>query len=218
MYEGPVVYESHVINEFFILISVVFLLLSTIIICFSYSKIFKKADKSSWKGLIPIYNLIPLLEVVHLPLYYFFLLLIPVVQLFPMVRIAQNMAQSFKKDHKFAMGLLFLPFIFYPLLAFTEDKYIGINEDEVEEVVIQDLVREKVVTTQPSAILKTDQSISVGTVNTAVSSANQGGVLQADMSILEQKKAPVVEYIECPACKNKVKKGAPVCFICGHKF
>lgn len=218
MYEGPVVYESHVTDYFLLGLLIFLLIVSAGIILLSLSKIFQKADKPAWKGFIPFYNLMTLLEITHLPALYFILLLVPIVQLFPMIQITRNLAKSFKKDIKFSIGLLLLPFIFYPLLAFSEDKYIGINEEKVEEVVIHDLIKEQVVTREPSTILKTDQSISVGTTNTAVTSANQGGILQADMSILEQKKPEPVEYIECPVCKNKVKSNAPVCFICGHKF
>jgi len=218
MYEGPITYESHVTDYFLLGVGV---FLSVFLIVFSLvtlAKIFRKADKKFWAGFVPFYNIFVLLEITNLPSAYFFLLLIPVVQIYPLVKICQGLAKTFKKSSKFAVGLFFLPFIFYPILAFSQDKYIGINEEKVEEVVIHDLIRERVDTTQPSTILKTNQNVSVGTTNTAASTSTQTGVLQADASILQQPKPQTIEYIECPVCKNKVKKGAPVCFICGHKF
>lgn len=217
MYEGPVIYESHVPDYFLIGVLVVLGIFIVLLMLVSLSKIFQKADQKSWKAFIPIYHFLPLLEIVHLPQYYFVLMLLPIVQLFPFVMVGLNLSKSFKKDQKFAFGLVFLPFVFYPILAFSKIKYVGINEEKVEEVVIRDLIREKVETGNASMVLKTDQNISVGT-NTVATSTAQNGILQADTSILEQHKPTVPEYIECPVCKNKVKKGAPVCFICGHKF
>ena len=217
MYEGPVVYESHVTNYFFIGFCIIMASIVVFFYMFVLARLFKKADKKSWHAFIPFYNLFTLLEIVHLPSFYFIFLLIPIFNLIPIFLISRNLSKVFKKNSKFTVGIFFLPFIFYPILAFSKDKYIGINEEQVEEIVLQDLVKEQVEVEAASTVLKTDQTVTVGT-NTVIASAGQSGVLQADNSILQQHKPQPIEYIECPECKNKVKKGAPVCFICGHKF
>lgn len=217
MYEGPVIYESQVTDYFIIALYIVLAVTIIFFFCFTLGKIFKKADKRFWLAFIPFYNLFPLLEIVHLPSFYFILLIIPIIHLIPIFFISRNLSKVFKKDSKFTVGLFFLPFIYYPILAFSKAKYVGINEEHVEEVVLQDLVKEQVEEVKASTVLRTDQSVTVGT-NAVVSSAGQTGILQADNRILEQHKPAPIEYVECPVCKNKVKKGAPVCFICGHKF
>ena len=217
MYEGPVIYESHVTDYFLLGLSIAVVVTIIVMFLLGLSKVFKKADQPSWKGFVPFYNLFPLLEIAHLPAYYFILLLIPIVNLIPIIQINRNLVVSFKKSNAFLFGLIFLAPIFYLILGFSEDRYVGINEEKVEEVVIRDLIKEQVDTTRPSMILKTDENISVGTASVSTNTST-AGILQADASILQAQKPQPVEYIDCPVCKNKVKKGAPVCFICGHKF
>lgn len=124
----PTIYES-TINENFIYLIVlgVIVLLSLIITFISLAKIFKKANRSGISAIIPIYNTFILLEIVNLPKMYFLLSLIPGVNLIIYFIIMFNLAKFFRKSKLFALGLIFLPFIFYPILAFSDSEYIGIN-------------------------------------------------------------------------------------------
>ena len=47
----------------------------------SYWVIFTKAGEAGWKCLIPIYNLIVLLKIINKPVWWFILLLIPLVNI-----------------------------------------------------------------------------------------------------------------------------------------
>jgi len=88
-------------------------------------KIFEKAGKPGWAAIIPIYNVIVLLEVVGRPLWWVILLFIPIVNLVVGFIIALDLSKSFGHDVAFALGLFFLGFIFYPILAFGSDTYRG---------------------------------------------------------------------------------------------
>ena len=87
-------------------------------------KIFVKAGKAGWASLVPIYNTIVMLEIAKLPVWYILLMFVPIVNAIIMVVIMAKMAKVFGKGTGFVMGMLFLPLIFYPILAFDKSEYI----------------------------------------------------------------------------------------------
>lgn len=92
-------------------------------------KIYRKAGKEGWACIVPIYGAFVLLEIVKKPSWWFFLLLIPFVNIVFAIWIVNSLAQRFGKDEGYTIGLLFLPFVFYPLLGMSDLKYI---DDEIE--------------------------------------------------------------------------------------
>jgi hypothetical protein len=88
-------------------------------------KIFTKAGKPGWAAIIPIYNIIVLLEIVGKPVWWIILLLIPCVNLVVMILIYLELAKVFGQSTGFAVGLILLGIIFLPILAFGDSKYIG---------------------------------------------------------------------------------------------
>jgi hypothetical protein len=88
-------------------------------------RIFEKAGKPGWAAIIPIYNVIVMLEIVGRPWWWLILLLIPVVNIVVGFLLALDMSRSFGHDLAFALGLFFLGIIFYPILAFGGDTYGG---------------------------------------------------------------------------------------------
>jgi len=92
----------------------------------SFWKVFVKAGQAGWKSLIPIYNVIVLLRIAGCPLWWFIMFLIPVINLWFTIVMYVRLAQKFGKGPLFGVGLCFLSFIFFPILAFDKSVY----EDE----------------------------------------------------------------------------------------
>jgi len=88
-------------------------------------KVFVKAGKPGWASIIPIYNVIVLLEICGRPLWWILLLLIPCVNIIVAVIVWIDVAKSFGKSELFGVGLAFLGFIFVPILGFGGDQYLG---------------------------------------------------------------------------------------------
>ncbi|PYQ49216.1 MAG: signal peptidase I [Acidobacteria bacterium] len=88
-------------------------------------KMFEKAGKPGWAAIVPIYNLIVLLEVVGRPLWWIVLFLIPCVSFVAWIIIAIDVAKAFGKDVGFGIGLALLGFIFIPILGFGDARYVG---------------------------------------------------------------------------------------------
>jgi len=88
-------------------------------------KIFTKAGKPGWACIIPIYNIIVLLEIVGKPWWWLLLMLIPFVNFVIMIWMLNLLSKSFGHDVGFTLGLIFLGFIFLPVLGLGESKYVG---------------------------------------------------------------------------------------------
>jgi hypothetical protein len=86
-------------------------------------KVFVKAGKPGWAAIIPIYNLVVLLEIVGKPIWWIILMLIPLVNLIVYIIILVELAKRFGKGVGFAIGLLIFPFICFPILGFGSAQY-----------------------------------------------------------------------------------------------
>lgn len=101
----------------------------SIIIFVALWKIFKKAGKKGWESIIPIYNLIVLLEISGLPTWYLVLYLIPLVNIYAMFKTYIELSKKFGKDTGFGVLMVFFPVICMPILAFSNCTYK--SKDEV---------------------------------------------------------------------------------------
>jgi len=86
-------------------------------------KIFTKAGKPGWAAIVPIYNIIILLEIVGKPIWWIILLIIPVVNIVIEFMIVIELAKRFGKSVGFAIGMILLSVIFIPMLAFGSAQY-----------------------------------------------------------------------------------------------
>jgi hypothetical protein len=88
-------------------------------------KVYVKADKPGWASIIPIYNILVLLEVVGRPWWWLLLMLVPVVNFVILIIVMLDLAKVFGKSSGFGVGLIFLSFIFIPILALGDARYVG---------------------------------------------------------------------------------------------
>lgn len=90
-------------------------------------KVFKKAGKPGWASIIPVYNLVVMFQICGINPLMVILMFIPFVNFIaiPVLSIMQNikLAKKFGKSGGFAVGLIFLNFIFMLILAFGNAKY-----------------------------------------------------------------------------------------------
>jgi hypothetical protein len=88
-------------------------------------KIFVKAGKPGWASIVPIYNIIVLLEIVGRPVWWLLLFFVPFVNFVIGIMLMIDLAKAFGKDVGFAILLILLPIVGYPMLAFGKADYVG---------------------------------------------------------------------------------------------
>lgn len=94
-------------------------LIISIIMMISWWKVFKKFNKPGWYSLIPILNIWTLLEIVNLPGWWCFL---PFANFIFIIVAFVKIAKIYGKGNLFIVGLVLLPFIFFPILAFSKNR------------------------------------------------------------------------------------------------
>lgn len=104
------------------LIGIIYLALIVFMIVTMW-KIFTKAGKPGWACLIPFYNIFVMIDIAGKPAWWFLMFFIPIANLIFAILILAGLAQHFGKGGGFVVGLIFLPIIFYPILAFGSATY-----------------------------------------------------------------------------------------------
>lgn len=88
-------------------------------------KMFTKAGQPGWAAIVPIYNLVVLLQIVGRPIWWVILLLIPVVNIVISIILWLDTAKSYGRGIGTALGLIFLTPIFVCILGFGSAQYVG---------------------------------------------------------------------------------------------
>jgi hypothetical protein len=88
-------------------------------------KTFVKAGQPGWGAIIPIYNLYLLCKVAGRPGWWVLLMFIPLVNIIIAIIVYIDIAKNFGKGLGFGLGLVFLGFIFFPILGFGDARYLG---------------------------------------------------------------------------------------------
>jgi hypothetical protein len=97
-----------------------FSLALTLVVIIGMWKVFEKAGQPGWGCIIPIFNLYCLVKIAGKEWWWLLLYLIPLVNIIISILVLVGVAQNFGKGGGFAVGLIFLPFIFFPILGFGD--------------------------------------------------------------------------------------------------
>ena len=171
-----------------------------IIMLISTMKIFKKAGKNMWYSLIPIYNIIIMMDIIKMKYKELLFLLIPFVgSLIFLYRYSVGLSKAFGKSNNYALGLFFLSFIFIPLLAFSDNKYVYGDNNVTENVNNNDITNQIENTTINNNELLTDNAVQTVEEAAPVASA----------PVMEPS-APVVEEVAPVASAPVMEPAAPV--------
>lgn len=106
------------------IVTVLFVVLFVIFPFICMWKVFEKAGKPGWAGIVPVYNFIVLLELAGKPLWWVaVIMLVPCVNVVFIVLAYVAFAERFGKSGAFAVGMALLPFVFWPILAFDSSTF-----------------------------------------------------------------------------------------------
>src|SRR5207249_8845748 len=88
-------------------------------------KVFSKAGQPLGPRSFPIYNLYVMCKVAGRPGWWLLLMLIPFVNIAILIILNVDIAKRFGNGVGFAVGMILLPFIFWPILGFGSAQYQG---------------------------------------------------------------------------------------------
>ena len=117
----------------------------TMVVCFGvavlmfagYWRMLSKAGRPGWAAIVPYYGTVKLLEISGRSGWWVLVMMVPLLGLFPAIRLPFELAQVFGRGIGFGFGLLFLSFIFAPFLGFGDAEYVGPRtRDEVRRPVL----------------------------------------------------------------------------------
>ncbi len=100
----------------------------SILMIVSLWKIFKKAGKPGWASIVPIYNIYIMCEIAEKEWWYVLLSCVPFANIYAMIVLYNGMAKRFGKSGGFVAGMILLPVVFFPMLAFGKDAAIVNNQ------------------------------------------------------------------------------------------
>lgn len=87
----------------------------------------EKAGEPGWAAIVPVYNFMVLARVAGKGETFGLLMFIPIVNLVIYAMILGGLCERFGKSQGYVVGLFFLPFIFYPMLGFGNDRASGVR-------------------------------------------------------------------------------------------
>ncbi|MEO5949701.1 MAG: DUF5684 domain-containing protein [Candidatus Saccharimonas sp.] len=97
-----------------------------IITLISMWKLFTKAGKPGWAAIVPIYNIIVMLEIVGRPLWWTVLYFIPFANVVVQILVTLEFAKVYGKDTTFGVLMIIFPVPMYQILAFSKTtQYMG---------------------------------------------------------------------------------------------
>ena len=100
------------------LITLGYLSLSFLLYYISWFKLFSKSGQAGWKALIPLFNIFIFTKIAGKPIWWIAIyLVLPLGYILSSIQIAK----LFEKKMIFTVGLILLPIIFFPLLAFKKN-------------------------------------------------------------------------------------------------
>lgn len=88
-------------------------------------KAFAKTGAPGWSAIVPILNIYVLVKLSGRPLWWIVLFFIPIVSIIAAIVILIDISKGFGKGIGTALGLIFLGFIFWPMLGFGSAEWEG---------------------------------------------------------------------------------------------
>lgn len=102
----------------------IFGLIAYLFYSFCLYKVFQKAGREdAWAAFVPIYNTLVEIDIVKKPWWWLLLMFIPIVNIVIAIMVLDRLSKFFGHGTGFTLGLLFLSFIFLPILAFGDSQY-----------------------------------------------------------------------------------------------
>ena len=99
--------------------SIIYLAIVVIVIAGMW-KTFEKAGQPGWGCIFPIYNIYLMTKIAAKPAWWVIMFFIPLVNIVFAIMLYNEIAKKFGQGIGFTIGLILLPFVFFPILGFGD--------------------------------------------------------------------------------------------------
>ncbi len=99
-------------------------LIAIALMIYSHVRIFQKANHAWWEAIIPIYSTYILIKITGKPGWWIILLFVPIVNIVIYIIVTHQLSIKFGYGGWFTVGLLFVPFVFYPIIGLGDSVYM----------------------------------------------------------------------------------------------
>ncbi len=119
--------EGGFIGAFISIFLLVYLLIFFVAIALTFFryiymwKLYKKVGRKPWTALVPVLSELMLVDICGKPWWWAIMMYLPGAQIVFGILMYLDLARAFNKSGAWAAGLYFLPFVFFPILAFSTD-------------------------------------------------------------------------------------------------
>lgn len=110
--------------------SLILIAASAILVIIAKWRIFEKAGQPGWASIIPYFNFIIMLKIVGKNIWWVLWLFVPIANVVVYIWVTNLLAKRFGQNEGFTLGLILLPFIFYPILGFGNARFQGNIEQD----------------------------------------------------------------------------------------
>lgn len=97
-------------------------------------KVFKKLGKPGWASLVPIYNIYVMCQIAGKEWWYILLFFVPIANIYAMFVLYDGISKKFGKTTGFTIGMMFLPFVFFAILAFSKNEPAVSDSESTNDV------------------------------------------------------------------------------------
>ena len=108
-------------------------IISYVLYSLAYMKMFRKAGEAGWKGWVPFVSEWTFFKIVTGNGANMFRLLIPFYNIVYAIIATIKLGKVFGKSNGFCVGLVFVPEVFYLILAFGKSQYIGFENKSAQD-------------------------------------------------------------------------------------
>lgn len=115
---------SGILGLILILVGALIALALIVLFVIAWWKIYAKAGRPGWAIFVPVYSIIEFFNVTWGSGIYFLFLLIPGINVLLAILTIQKLSEAFGYGFGYTLGLIFLPYVFLPMLAFGKAKHV----------------------------------------------------------------------------------------------
>lgn len=125
VYESSSTVDEGALGVLFMLFALVYIAIIVVMIV-SLWRLFVKAGKPGWAAIVPIYNMIVMLEIAGRPVWWLLLIMfVPFFGIWVQIVAYIDFVKSYGKSTGYGVFVALLPLIGLPMLAFSKTAYAG---------------------------------------------------------------------------------------------